>query len=529
MSTIELPDKSKPHSLTHNTELDIFESTDGGVYRLDHRDEDDTWIGHDRSVFIRNTSREDQPVWIRIDTALWSARYHRTSVKIDWSTINLPIQMIAEFRATLADRLRRLCPLEMRTAAAVLRQVSAIYPALNGPSSAGTLQQRDLQIIMSRLPKGSKSYFRSFYKVMVALGIKGCTLRKWEKLREVVLAPNSMALPKVRGWDPKRGPLTTSEFEVLLQHVSSPKPLETDLDHFCRVSMRTLLALGRRSVQMLEVKADGILASPYDPRLPPIIIVPGAKNQRNDAPRIYDITNDLFGDLMEFSKRREIAEAQRRSGYFFTLPISMCRHPSKLVSDNQFLRRIRSWTKRQNIISPRTQMPLFLDIPRFRHTVATQLVKRGWTIEDLQDFLEHSNDRSALTYVSAVGNDLSPVMKDLDTRLDNVFSNLTSHFKGKIVPRPLGKISKPIVSPRGNNRAIIGQCGLTTKCPRTPFNACISGCPNFLLFKDADTDASEKWIFEEHKRWKEAERSPSRDRIITDFARMANGIGTGRE
>lgn len=227
---------------------------------------------------------------------------------------------------------------------------------------------------------------------------------------------------------------------------------------------------------------------------------------------------------MAFSRRPSIASAQERTGYFFVTPIASDRNDVSQLSTTDSLTVFQEWITRRGITSPRTGAGLYVNGRRFRHTVATHLVKKGWAADEISEFLEHSAGRTVLAYMDAVGNDLSPHLERVDIVLGGLFSDMTKNYQGKVIDRPTHPVEKPIAVPDGTNTSIIGQCGLSTQCMRNPFSACLSGCPNFLLFSDADTNAAQTWINETHSKWRGSERSEDKDRVIEDFARMAHGL-----
>lgn len=510
-----------------------FRREDGALFDLVHDTERDLWRRNDGAEYVRNLSKIADPIWIRIDQRLWRSRYNGRLHRLDWKQPSLPRSLLEDIRTVAIHRLRRLSPAEISKISGLLSSLKTI-PALqelSADAGLGALSAHDLVGAMMLLPTDRASVFRSICRDMATLGIEGCTSEIDELLSSVKIARGRETLASVRSWDPNQGALTTAELEALRTALLAPQNAhaETDSDHFARVTLRTLVALGRRAVQILGVEATGVRKSPKDPRLPAVIWVPGAKGQRNDRPRPYDLPDDLFHDLQRFSQRPAIREAQEHYGFFFVTPKKSQSRVAGPRDAGNTTKLLQDWIERKEITSPRTGKPLHVTPTRLRHTAATQLMRKGWDLADIKEFLEHRSDHAVLAYLDAVGSDLAPALERADRALGGLFTELTGHFLGTVVPRPKGKIEKPVLVPSLSNRAVIGQCGFAASCPKSPFSACLSGCEHFLFFKDADVEAARRHIAEEHERWRAAEPSAQRARAHDDFARMERGLLEAQE
>ncbi|WP_138467900.1 tyrosine-type recombinase/integrase [Poseidonocella sp. HB161398] len=523
--------------LRFNPETGLYRREDGAEVALAHDAGRDLWLSPDGAEYVQNLNRIADPVYVRIDGEIWRTRVSGTVFSIDWNAFDLPAWLLPELKAVLIQRLRvryRRELAKMRTMLAALQDMSPA--AFDGHASLGDFTAAELAAVMLGLQPVSAEYagyFRSLYADLEGMGHPGCTAEKLEQLRQYRLSSRT-ALADVRAWDPGSGALTTSELEVLRGNLLPPPQPETDTEHFSRVLLRALTALGRRPAQMLAVPADRIFRRPQDPGLPAVVYVPGAKAQRNGAPRPYDLPDDLYDDLMRFAERPAIREAQAHLGLFFVTPLTHQTRVAGPKAAGECTVLLQNWIERVGIISPRTGKPLHVTPTRLRHTVATQLARKGWSKADIREFLEHYSDDAVEAYIDAVGNDMTPALERADRALGGVFSDLASSFQGKVVPRPAGKIDKPVIVPDLENRAIIGQCGRTGTCPHSPFAACLAGCAHFLFFRDADVDAAEDFLRGEHERWRQAEGNAQRTRIQDDFARIhaglrAAGIAAGME
>lgn len=523
--------RSVADDLRFDPATERFAREDGALLDLEHNADEDLWLTESGAVYVRNISKISDPVWVRVEGSIWSTRVDGRLTSIDWTKVSLPGPMVEAFRSAAISRLRRVTRAELAVLRSMLRDLSKVmrmHPELP-QNDLGDWTPTHLTRALLAMRPTYASYMRSYYAEMVALGLPGCTEDRLDMLSTVKLRRGKETMSEVRTWDPQHGALTTAELEHLRRSLLPPDEDESDTEHFARVFLRTLVALGRRPSQLLAVAADGIGRFEKDPRLPAVIRVPGAKHQRNDRPRLYDLPDDLFDDLQRYAQRPAVQEAQGRFGHFFVTPVTAQSRASGPRDTGNTDIRLKDWIKNRGLVSPRTGKPMHITATRLRHTVATQLMRKGWDLADIREFLEHSGDNMVLAYLDAVGNDLAPALERANRALGGLFSELSGHFLGTVVSRPGGKIEKPILVPSVTNRAVIGQCGFGATCPKSPFSACLSGCPHFLFFKDADVDAARQHIAEEHERWRAAEPSAQRARAHDDFARMERGLLEARE
>jgi len=505
-----------------------YRREDGVEFDLAYDAEHDLYVSSDGAKYVQNLNRLADPVYLRVAGDVWRARYQGTTLHIDWSEVGLPDVLKSELKDATMHRLRSQSPRllgETRSLASALPKTDHANRGINrslGEWSAGELTACMLSLKETH-SRSAGSAFRKCYRTLVQMGLAGATSTKLEQLEHVRMSGRE-ALTNVRTWDPRKGALTTAELEVLRLNLLPQLSPETDTEHFARVLLRTLTVLGRRPSQILAVAADGVARLKPDHRIPAVIWFPGAKSQRNDPPRPYDVPDDLYDDLMALAARPRIKSAQQSFGYFFVTPeVTQTRMAGPRSAAN-IMEGLHDWIAKRGIISPRTGKPLHITPTRLRHTVATQLARKGWSKEDIQEFLEHQGDSAVLAYLDAVGNDMAPALERADRALGGLFTDITNTFQGKVVSRPAGKIEKPILIPDPKNRAIVGQCGMSGTCPKSPFAACLNGCPHFLFFKDADVDAMRAHIHAEHERWRRAEGNAQRTRVQDDFARMDAGL-----
>lgn len=181
------------------------------------------------------------------------------------------------------------------------------------------------------------------------------------------------------------------------------------------------------------------------------------------------------------------------------------------------------WVRSLSIVSARTGAPLKLSPRRIRHTGATHLAMQGYSIDLIQDVLEHDSDTSSRYYIDAVGAEYLPVFEKADRNLGGRFSMLRdAWFKGKIVA-PEEAPNRPIIVPDSSSPAVVGACGRGGLCPLHPLFSCYS-CEHFLAFRNADHQKVLSFVDAEYTRWRAVETSASRSKAIKDFDRIAAGV-----
>ena len=493
---------------------------DGVIVKLIHDISQDVWVSDEGWRYVKNTSRLEMIYWIRIDVDIIRTRYLGKLITLKWLDMDLPDAALGQIKEGIFHALRHQSPLTLQTYRLAIRQFSQVSADLGVDLSKGLewVNLADFIEVFTRMTHTNAARFRALHGLMVDLELKGADSSRHDALMEFRLLKKEQMLG-VLTWNPATGALTTAELEVLRHHLMPTDAPESSNDHYCRLALRLLVTFGRRPVQISCVKDNGILAT-QDERIPRRIEFPGAKYQRNSPSRFYDIPDDILLDIESFSNRDDIKSAQQDSGFLLMRPsvaVGVRRQP---ISTERFNSHLHGWVKKQGIISPRTNKPMNITANRIRHTVATQLIMKGWSSEDVTEFLEHISEQSVVHYIDAVGSELSPEFASSTGHLAAIFESVSGNFKGKLVSRPSGKIQKPIVVPDHRNMSIVGQCGMSGSCPNSPFSACINGCPHFLFFKDADVTSIRGWINSETKRWADSEDVGKRSRTKIEFARI---------
>ncbi|MQY42799.1 tyrosine-type recombinase/integrase [Epibacterium sp. SM1969] len=500
---------------------------------LTHDPETDLFVGPDGSIFVECRFEAQRPVMIRIDQDVWRAKHNGVQHHLNWDGVDLPLQIIDALKEATTIKLHKSAPSYLSMVRHMIGNLSQEWKH-NGLSQVGDFSAIDdscLVKLFAGMNKHAASTFRELYRTLAVRSLKGTSLRSSRLLAEIKVADSfSGALPSVRQWDAARGALTTSELERLRAHLQTFSPDESNHDHFIRVYLRTAVAVGKRAGQLLHAPADALTAYSEDERYQKFIQIPGGKSQRNEAPGLWPISDDLYIDLKRYSDRAEVAVAQKVFGYFFVTPLTTQSRIEGPRHSGTVAPLIGGWLRRNNVVSPRTGEVLKVTTTRLRHTVATQMARKGYSKGDIQAMLEHMSDGAALSYLDAVGNDMTPALERVDEALGGVFADLSdAFFKGKIIDKPKGRISKPIVRPDPTNIAIVGQCGSAESCPKHPFFSCYNGCPFFLKFRDTDEDANRAFVQKEYEKWRSSEPSATQSKALDDFARIERGIVEARQ
>lgn len=496
---------SRPANLMYDADTGLFSGPGGEQYvecRFDNR----------------------QPVLIRVDLATWQVKHSGQSLRLAWNEYDLPTEVLFALREAVVLKLAKAAPSYVSMVKNLLHHLEILWSQywLFKHKSFATLGLQTSLRILESLPASAASTFRELYRVLAVRQRLGCTVQVQKAMSAIRLARGKpKVFTDVLRWDPDRGALTTAELEFFRTHLVMRDPSETDHDHFVRVYLRTAVAVGKRAAQLLNAPADALRTFPNDPRFQKFIIIPGAKRQKNENAGSWPISDDLFDDLSAFAARPEVERAQRKFGYFFVTPLTKQSRADgpRHIGNVQTL--IKTWIYHKGVVSPRTGEIMKVTTTRLRHTVATQMAKKGYAKADIQAMLEHSSDSAAMAYLDAVGNDMTPALELVDSALGGAFSNLRdAFFKGKVIDRPSGKVSKPVLRPDPQNISVVGQCGATGSCPKHPFFSCYNGCPYFLRFRDTDEDANRTFIEKEYQRWRRSEASATNSKAMDDFARI---------
>ncbi len=163
------------------------------------------------------------------------------------------------------------------------------------------------------------------------------------------------------------------------------------------------------------------------------------------------------------------------------------------VTAQSFTRLLKQFSKRMNLVSPRTMRPLHISSRRLRYTFATTMVQLGVSRRVLAAMLDHSDTQHVQVYYALKGRQLTSI---LDRAAALRIGPLMKLFRGTMVPSAASAVngSDPAKSIRfvGDISAItpveIGACGQDRLCALDPTFSCYL-CPKFQPYVEADHQA----------------------------------------
>lgn len=163
------------------------------------------------------------------------------------------------------------------------------------------------------------------------------------------------------------------------------------------------------------------------------------------------------------------------------------------ITAQSFTRLVQQFSKRMNLVSPRTARPLRISSRRLRYTFATTMVELGVSRRVLAAMLDHSDTQHVQVYYSLKGTRLTTI---LDRAAALKIGPLMRLFRGTLVPSASYAVngSDPKKSIRfvGDVSAVppveIGACGQERLCALDPPFSCYL-CPKFQPYAEADHQA----------------------------------------
>lgn len=163
------------------------------------------------------------------------------------------------------------------------------------------------------------------------------------------------------------------------------------------------------------------------------------------------------------------------------------------ITSGSFTELVRQFSKRMNLVSPRTMRSLHISARRLRYTFATTMVELGVSRKVLAAMLDHSDTQHVQVYYALKGRRLTRI---LDRAAALKLGPLMRLFRGTLVPSSASAVngSDPAKSIRfvGDTSAIppveIGACGQDRLCALDPPFSCYL-CPKFQPYVEADHQA----------------------------------------
>jgi len=337
----------------------------------------------------------------------------------------------------------------------------------------------------------------------------------------------------VRGWDPESGALTKAEVKNLYQRIQEPGAVWNTRSHAARILIQAQLELGKRNLQFLMIRADGLLEERHGDDYEYLLRIPLVKAQAGTGELPHSITPELASDIKSFCQRPDVAELQRK--YDRLIIWGDANGGDSLISMKSTLSSgdakgiVQQYIKSLKIENSRGTKPyLHYTATRGRHTVGTHLALDGATIEEIAKTLEHDSTSSSKAYLDAVGEDIV-IQKGKEGKLNEVYTELAgAFFKGHIadhlgekrvmVPIDLEAETLPTVP------LIVGSCGYGGPCPTHPFFHCYNGCPDFYAWREGDHAAAKAAVEAQAARWIGAASIPERSSMHAEFDAIRRGI-----
>lgn len=322
---------------------------------------------------------------------------------------------------------------------------------------------------------------------------------------EAIKIPGNPKGEAVRNADPEKGPLDRTLELPLISEALSKGHGENLQRAQENAAVALFLAFGRNPLSyayLRECDFNNIADANEDPCF--VVEVPRIK-KRQRSPR-----DDLKTEYMDERLALHVAELIRINSnlvlkctvWDFALPenrpifisstLNLVAIKSKDYENlhnfesSKFNQLLRSFVKRHNIRSPKTQKPLIISCRRLRYTLATSLVIDGISRRELAIILDHSDTQHVDVYFDAA----ESIVTALDRATAVEFSKYLNLFKGKVISGDDEAINgdRPekhlmFVDDESVVDSIdIGVCGKSVICHLDPPFSCYL-CPKFQPYK----------------------------------------------
>ena len=489
--------------------------------------ESDLWVNSEGISFIKNEFDIRNPCFIELKDDIWQVGWMGRVSAINWGDVQLPDDIKAPIKIQVEAKLKssKVAASYVRVIELLMRRLSEFWP--KQCDSFRKFGLNECVYIWERLTSHNRSTFRQIITELAYSGNDLVDSNIVVRIRQWNARSNVKTLRYVLDWHPELGALTSAELELFRSRVSKVVPeIESDKDHAVRLLCWTLLELVKRPQQLLSIKADALISVVNNGITEYFIEVPKAKAQTGLAPDLWSISKPLAEEFNVFNNRPKIKQLQQKYNRLIIWDASFMELADQISSHNA-CSAVRYFTKRLNIVSPRTKKILHVTLYRLRHSVATRMVAQGVSREVIMQILEHDDITSAQAYIDAIGSDLVPAIERADRKLGGLFKGFNDiYFEGEIV-HDLGK-AKIFIPIFNANPMPIGSCSKDTikqdRCKKQPFVACYNGCPDFLAWAEADHLKALTYVENEFEHWSQAEGHNGRSKAIKDFEQLHHAI-----
>lgn len=468
--------------------------------------------------WLRCDFNPNQPTWIHLGKAIWSAKWQNQYFRLYWPR-NLSTPMRSILEPILKRKLQRHSPHGIRRISAVL--------LLLADKKLGSKQllpaDLDNQDLVARIWSSAPPHLRSSVRVILSeiRDASGHTTMDAAArlLSQSKAGRNINTYKALLSWDRQQGALTSSELEVIRRELSRSDEPVSEVDHLRRIVAGICFATLKRSSQIITMDARALRKEDSGSGTSWFLLMPLVKAQTGDLPRWEPIPAHLALDIEAYRQRPMIAlSAATRK--FLLVYRTQAGHLAPL-STAVLKQLVVDWS--QKLVSPRTQARMHVTPRRARHTGATHLALQGSSAEEIQLILDHDSPVAARHYIDCVGMDYLPQFEKSERYLGKRFNDLKeAWFKGKVVDQR-AELDNPVILPGETVPAIVGECASKSGCPSNPLLGCYS-CMNFLAFRDADHRRVLKYVEAMYGHWRENEIGAFRSKAMKDFDRIAASI-----
>ncbi|KWF69321.1 hypothetical protein WL92_22315 [Burkholderia multivorans] len=459
-----------------------------------------------------------------LDGLVWKFNVVTAHVAIDWS--RLP-----DCNAIVNYAVRRWAVhlLAQQSGATVAGAIRVTVAALRGrplydDATTGELQQRWLRLCRIDDPLQLRVALRDLAeKAIQSLRVRKAmdefyVLRRWyvwssEMLdclgfdEEFALELDEIRIPTrpsrlaVELDDEDCGPLWDTEVTLLRRALLDDRSMNRG-DVMQRTAVALSLAYGRNSANFCLLRESDLknALEGLDVRPQWMLAIPRIKKPGVGVREVFveeRVSDELAGLLRELVEVNKTIDCGNRPRPLFMLrDVDEWREGTDVgeyahhLTAQSFALLIRQFSRRMNLVSPRTRRPLHISSRRLRYTFATTMVELGVSRKVLAAMLDHSDTQHVQVYYSLKGRRLTTI---LDRAVALRIGPLMRLFRGTLVPSAVSAVNG--ADPAKNicfvgdmssmTPVAIGACGKDQLCALdSPFSCYL--CPKFQPYVEAD-------------------------------------------
>jgi len=462
-------------------------------------------------LYIQCRADSLNPFFIDVTTSKIEAMWRSQPFSVDLDVYKLPVTIISAVKDYLKFKLKSVSPRILATTGTALSFLQKRWD--DSWADFSYLSLGDLfSITLASTRKGGD--FRALYKFSAQNGLAGADEVYALELETIRIGKNA-SKKIILEWHETRGALTSSEIEVVRRAMVVEPPDEQISDATSRLFAWIAFETLKRPIQLIEMLSDALWSpdpTAIDQQF--FLRIPKAKKQRDQVSELWPITEQLALAIKNYSAIPLVRELQEK-------------RKTLLVTVRELRRprlgpRLRLWSLKLGLVSPRTEKLLVLTPYRIRHSGATQMAAQGASRDEIQYVLEHNSVTSADWYIDCLASEFCPLLEQANKKLGGLFSELNGiFFNGQFGFRGSGT---PILIPVVQHPALVGECSKKGTCGQHPFFSCYNGCRYFIAWRDADHQKSLSFLEAELARWDSAEGGKERSKIHKDLERVYQAV-----